>query len=335
MDPAYMGAIFENLNEKVRPERRQDTPREALCLRFVDATIISLSSKLMHFGLVRTTGQLYEKGESRRDVKAVFSLTDEGLPSFLRLCKEQKECSDCEALGEAIKEHAAPGDLWVFDRGLNDRERLLALFEAGAFFLAPRNQQALRVQRTLYSKEEEAPTQHSNAEEAPTRPPEGDALFRLARVEEAYFGNGTDVTVTHRRLKWEKMPLVVLVGWLYDRRNRQWKEWTLLSSLPLSEDGSRAGPYTFVELADLYRRRWEIETFFKFLKQRLGYEHLTSRCENGIRVMIYAAMIAALLMIWFKKESGIDRGWKAVKIWLAENLRTWTSELIQQDLLPP
>ncbi len=44
-----------------------------------------------------------------------------------------------------------------------------------------------------------------------------------------------------------------------------------MTNLPLSADGLQAGPYTFAQIGELYRRRWDIATLFKFLKQHLGY----------------------------------------------------------------
>src|SRR5205814_5820117 len=123
----------------------------------------------------------------------------------------------------------------------------------------------------------------------PGVPPRGSrapAPYRLLRVREAHFGNSNDVNSPSRRRKWGQLPLVVLEGERYDQRSKQWEPLVLLSNLPVSKDGQHAGPYTFLELADLYRQRWRIEVMFKFLKQHLSYDHLTSRKENGIQVMI-------------------------------------------------
>ena len=73
--------------------------------------------------------------------------------------------------------------------------------------------------------------------------------------------------------------------------------------------------------------------FFKFVKQHLSYSHLTSRSENGIQVMLYMSLIAAVLLIWYKQQAGIDRGWRSVKFWLAEDVRRWTQELLQSTSL--
>lgn len=49
-------------------------------------------------------------------------------------------------------------------------------------------------------------------------------------------------------------------------------------------------------VALVYRCRWQIELFFRFLKHTLGCEHLLSHCENGIQLQLYSAIIACLLI---------------------------------------
>lgn len=46
----------------------------------------------------------------------------------------------------------------------------------------------------------------------------------------------------------------------------------------------------------LYRYRWTIEVFFKFLKQMLGCRHLISQRKSGVQIQIYCAMIACMLL---------------------------------------
>lgn len=46
----------------------------------------------------------------------------------------------------------------------------------------------------------------------------------------------------------------------------------------------------------LYRYRWLIELFFRWLKCVLSCRHLVSDCENGIQIQMYCALIACLLI---------------------------------------
>ena len=48
------------------------------------------------------------------------------------------------------------------------------------------------------------------------------------------------------------------------------------------------------EIAEIYIKRWEIEIFFKLIKQELHFSHLINRSENGIRVMLYVTMLFVL-----------------------------------------
>jgi hypothetical protein len=61
-----------------------------------------------------------------------------------------------------------------------------------------------------------------------------------------------------------------------------------------------------------YKCRWEIEVFFKFIKQELNFSHLINRSENGIKVMLYCTMIAAILLLAYREINGL-KGYKIMK----------------------
>lgn len=46
----------------------------------------------------------------------------------------------------------------------------------------------------------------------------------------------------------------------------------------------------------LYRHRWQVELFLRWLKVWAGFEHLISHSRNGITIQFYVAVIACLLM---------------------------------------
>ncbi len=50
------------------------------------------------------------------------------------------------------------------------------------------------------------------------------------------------------------------------------------------------------EIADLYKRRWRIELFFRWLKQNLRIRKFVGTSENAVRLQIAAALIAFLLL---------------------------------------
>lgn len=53
---------------------------------------------------------------------------------------------------------------------------------------------------------------------------------------------------------------------------------------------------TAVEVANLYKTRWQIELLFRWIKQHLNLKTFLGRSENAIKLQIYAAMIAYLLL---------------------------------------
>ena len=73
------------------------------------------------------------------------------------------------------------------------------------------------------------------------------------------------------------------------------------------------------DITELYKRRWDIEVFFKFLKQHLNFSHIINRSENGIKVILYITMIAAILILVYKKQRKLT-GFKLVKQKFAQEL---------------
>jgi hypothetical protein len=56
-------------------------------------------------------------------------------------------------------------------------------------------------------------------------------------------------------------------------------------------------------VALIYKRRWQIEVFFRFFKHILGCRHLVSHHPNGIELQLYAAIIACLwIALWTGKK---------------------------------
>lgn len=65
------------------------------------------------------------------------------------------------------------------------------------------------------------------------------------------------------------------------------------------------------EIADIYKQRWDIEVFFRFIKQELNASHFLSVSENGIKVMLYMTLIASMLLLLYKKIN--ELGYKTAK----------------------
>jgi predicted transcriptional regulator len=59
------------------------------------------------------------------------------------------------------------------------------------------------------------------------------------------------------------------------------------------------------EVLKYYKKRWDIEVFFRFLKQELNFSHITSTNPNGIAVMMYMTMITAMMVLIYKKLNNV------------------------------
>jgi putative transposase len=57
------------------------------------------------------------------------------------------------------------------------------------------------------------------------------------------------------------------------------------------------------EIASLYKERWDIELLFKWLKQNLKIRSFLGRSENAVRIQIYVALIAFVLLRIFHQTA--------------------------------
>jgi len=67
-----------------------------------------------------------------------------------------------------------------------------------------------------------------------------------------------------------------------------------------------------LEVADLYRRRWQIELFFKWIKQNLKIKAFYGTSKNAVLIQIWTALIAYLLLLWVKFKT--KAGWGLLEL---------------------
>lgn len=65
-------------------------------------------------------------------------------------------------------------------------------------------------------------------------------------------------------------------------------------------------------VADLYKERWQIELFFKWIKQNLKIKRFLGESENAVRIQLLTALVAYLLVILMNAASGCTRRLKDV-----------------------
>ncbi|HHU20794.1 MAG TPA: IS4 family transposase [Bacilli bacterium] len=79
-----------------------------------------------------------------------------------------------------------------------------------------------------------------------------------------------------------------------------------------------------LEISDIYRNRWKIELFFKWVKQHLVIKKFYGKSENAVYNQVYLAMITFCLIILMKQKVGF-------KGTLLEMLR-WVRDCYNQSM---
>ena len=79
------------------------------------------------------------------------------------------------------------------------------------------------------------------------------------------------------------------------------------------------------EIAFCYKKRWDIEVYFKFFKQNLNFSHFLSTNENGIKVILYMTIITSMLVMIYKKEN--ELGFSIAKFNFYLEMRNYSAPL--------
>jgi hypothetical protein len=65
-------------------------------------------------------------------------------------------------------------------------------------------------------------------------------------------------------------------------------------------------------IADLYRQRWQVELFFKWIKQHLRIKAFYGTSENAVKTQIWTAVSVYVLVAIVKKRLGLERSLNAI-----------------------
>lgn len=207
-----------------------------------------------------------------------FSVCLKGsLPSSVKVFLDQAYVSEDLALGDTAKNDGNLVDsIVVFDRGLQSREVFDSLTSSSKSFVCRANP------RTRIVK----------GEGLAIEPKPGDSAVTIHSDSLGYLVNRKEKISSHRYR--------VIQGTI----DKTGEPICLISNMEEQQA---------YDLAKIYKQRWEIEVFFKFLKQHLNMKHLVSRTPNGIKVMIYMTLILAMLLIVYKKLNNL-KGYKIAKL---------------------
>jgi hypothetical protein len=199
------------------------------------------------------------------------------LPSSVKVFTDQSYVSEELALAEVISEtDCLKGNIVVFDRGIQSRKSFESFTNTGKWFIT-RSKLDIRCKA-------------AQNRQIPEKPGESTVTITSDETGKLISGMQKHTLNNYRVIK----------GTI----DHSDQKICFVTNL-LDEDA--------YVVAHWYKQRWEIETFFKFLKQHLNLKHLVSRDENGIKVMIYMTMILATLLLAYKKINKL-KGFKIAKL---------------------
>ena len=90
------------------------------------------------------------------------------------------------------------------------------------------------------------------------------------------------------------------------------------------------------EIADLYKRRWQIELFFRVMKQTLKITKFIGRSENAVRIQIAVALIAFLLLRLLQEITQAKHGFlELVRLVRANLMHRKDVYRLRQNAPPP
>ena len=142
-------------------------------------------------------------------------------------------------------------------------------------------------------------------------------LFKIHTVE-AFFVVRAKKNLKYKTLKWKRwLPKNVLSDSAIELTgfySNQYYSDTLRMVRYWDDEQSRE--FTFLtnithlsspQIAELYRNRWKVELFFKWLKQHLKIKKFWGTSENAVRIQIYCAIFAYCLVAIVQHDMNLDR----------------------------
>ena len=253
-----------------------------------DSTMIKISSALVEWGM--RVGRKPKNKPEKVQLKVTLGM--KGMfPKNVKLFVNQKDLSEENALKNAILANSANKDEIVsFDMGLKSR-KTLQKFDNKDIKFVTKGKENLRY-KVLESKD--------------NLPDNQDGL-RFLQDSVVYLYTAKNKTFQHRFRLIEVQDIETSEKLFFI---------TNISDLEATT------------IAQIYQHRWDIEVFFRFIKQELNIKHLLSHSLNGIKIQIYVTLLLAILLTVFTKSNNL-KGYKIPKIMFEQQLMIYiVNELI-------
>jgi len=296
IDPSYFKEIYEQMYLRLAKSYNKTEIAKYNLIR-VDSTIVADACSKLKEGIDQKSGKKLVK----------FSFSFDGiLPSGVEVFTGQKYSSEESALPEAVlkqvRKEEHHGNVYVMDRGLQST-RSMKEFEEGSVKFIIRSKDNRKFEEIeSFLDEKESPKWDD---------------WEVLKDSKVKLYTGSPVQNKRGKLHYRQEKVETLFRLVVIRNQKTNKEfWFLTNEFKLSAK----------EISDYYRKRWDIEVFFRFLKQELNLSHLVSMNKNGIEVMVYMTMIAAMLLLIYKKANNL--GYKTAKRRIAMELRDMITAIL-------
>jgi transposase len=214
------------------------------------------------------------KKDGKKQIKYTISLTDM-FPSSVEVFTQQKYISENLTIPKAILKviDKSKDNVFVFDRGVSSRKAFCELDENECSFVTRLHVDA----RHVVLDDIDVPNDLVVGN------------LTVLKDQRVYLYRSGDHIVEH--------PFRLI----QTQNEKGAKYWFLTNRFDL----------TCEEIILIYKHRWDIEVFFRFIKQELNFSHLISVNENGIKIILYMTLILAMLILIYKKIN--DFGYKTAK----------------------
>lgn len=300
IDTDYFKQIYDCIYEQFSNTYSPSEKTKHNLIR-VDSTMIS-----------EAVGKLMEGIDNKSGKNAVkYSIAFDGLlPCAFDVFTKPTYSSEDIALPEVITQHVKKEsnhkNIYVVDRGLQSTKTMKGFTEDSIKFIcrAKENRKFVEL-KSLMRKNQNLDLGEST-------------LIKDCKVQ---LYTGTPIKNKRGNMHYKEelieTPFRVLIAQSKSEQDKQY--WFLTNDFKLSAK----------QIAQAYRRRWDIEVFFRFLKQELKVSHLVSLNKNGITVLLYMTLIVAMLVLIYKKLNGI--GYKTAKRRLFMEVRNLSIAIIVEQ----
>jgi hypothetical protein len=285
----FFEEIFKTTYENLSKQYSASQIERHSIIRF-DSTSISASAKLLNIGMTNGIPNATSNEHDIKQLKVTIGFDGLFVPSAT-VFTDQKYLAEDLALGETITQYCASKDsIVVFDRGLKKRLTFAKFTEQNKLFVTRIN-----------------PTRNYQVIKA-------NSDITSIKSDSLEFISDEWVYLFHQDKRKLKVPFRLI-------KAKRKQDGQLLLFLTNIEEMEAAA------IADIYKSRWDIEVFFRFLKQELNLKHFASYSLNGMKVIIYVLLIAAMLIMLYKKLNNID-GYKRAKLKFMQAIETEITRMI-------